>query len=59
MGTTRLVTTEVVTATALTYEVASLVLLAAIVIPILFRRRGVHDLLAGTTVKPAPTMPDK
>jgi uncharacterized RDD family membrane protein YckC len=59
MGTTRLVATEEVTTIALTFEVASLLLLAAIVIPILFRRRGIHDLMAGTTVTPAPTMPDK
>jgi uncharacterized RDD family membrane protein YckC len=59
MGTTRLVATGEVTATALTFQVASLVLLAAIVLPILFRRRGLHDLLAGTTVTSAPTMPDQ
>jgi hypothetical protein len=50
MGTTRLVATEEVTAAALTFEVASLLLLAAIVLPILFRRRGIHDALAGMTV---------
>jgi uncharacterized RDD family membrane protein YckC len=50
MGTTRLVATEEVTAAALSFQVSSLVLLAAIVIPILFRRRGFHDLLAGTAV---------
>jgi uncharacterized RDD family membrane protein YckC len=50
LGTTRLVATEEVTTTALTFEFASLLLLAAIVIPIFFRRRGVHDLLAGTAV---------
>jgi uncharacterized RDD family membrane protein YckC len=50
MGTTRLVATEEVTATALTFQLASLLVLAAIVLPILFRRRGVHDLLGSTAV---------
>jgi uncharacterized RDD family membrane protein YckC len=59
MGTTRLLTTEEVTAAASTFEISSLLLLAAIVVPILIRRRGIHDLLAGTAVTPAPTMPDK
>ncbi len=50
MGTMRLATSDEVTAAAVTFEVASLLLLAAIVVPILNRRRGVHDALAGTTV---------
>ena len=50
MGTMRLVTTEEVTAAAITFQTASILLLASIVIPILFRRRGIHDVLASTTV---------
>ena len=50
MGTMRLATTSEVTTTAIALEVSSLTLLALIVVPIFLRRRGVHDLLAGTQV---------
>lgn len=52
MGTMRLVNTaaEVV---GIWLNTASLVLLALIVLPILFRRPGIHDLLAGTRVASA------
>ena len=50
MGTMRLATSSEVTTTAIALEVSSLTLLALIVVPILLRRRGVHDLLAGTQV---------
>jgi uncharacterized RDD family membrane protein YckC len=57
MGTMRLIRSEGLTAAAVAFQAVSLLLLAAIVIPVLFRRRGLHDLLAGTIVTTAPTMP--
>lgn len=61
MGTMRLVTAEEVTTVALTFQAASLSLLALIVVPIILRRRGIHDVLAGTTVvaggSPSPGIP--
>ena len=50
MGTMRLATVEQVTTSAMVLEVGSLALLAAVVVPILLGRRGVHDLAAGTRV---------
>jgi len=50
MGTMRLATTADATTTAIALQVGSLLLLALIVVPILLRRRGLHDLLAGTRV---------
>ena len=50
MGTMRLATSSEVTTTAIALEVSSLILLALIVVPIFLRRRGVHDLVAGTQV---------
>ncbi len=51
MGTPRLVASTVDPA-AIWFEVASLVLVAVIVVPILVRRPGIHDLMAGTRVVP-------
>lgn len=50
MGTMRLINTVEATSSAVAFQVASLALLALIVLPVLFRRRGIHDLLAGTHV---------
>lgn len=50
MDTMRLATSSEPTTTAISLEVASLALLVLVVGPILSRRRGLHDLLAGTRV---------
>lgn len=56
MGTMRLVNSTSETA-GIWLNTASLALLALIVIPILFRRPGIHDLLAGTRVTSAEGSP--
>lgn len=53
MGSMRLATMEQVTTTAVVLEMGSMVVLAGVVIPIFFGRRGVHDLAAGTRVQAA------
>jgi len=53
MGTTRLVSSAVVTTSAISFRGASIVLLALVVVPILFSKAGIHDLLAGTRVTSA------
>ena len=53
MGTTRLVFATQVTTAAISFQVGSLVLLALVVVPVLFGRPGIHDLLAGTRVTSA------
>jgi uncharacterized RDD family membrane protein YckC len=50
MGTLRLVTSAEVSTAAISLQVASLTILVLVVGPILFGRRGLHDLLAGTRV---------
>jgi uncharacterized RDD family membrane protein YckC len=50
MGTMRLVTASEITTTAIVLQVGSLTLLALIVVPILLRGRGAHDVIAGTQV---------
>lgn len=50
MGTMRLATSATPPPFAIWLEAGSLILLALIVVPIAFGRRGVHDLLAGTRV---------
>ena len=53
MGTMRLVATSEVTTTAIALQTGSLTLLVLIVVPILLRRRGIHEVLAKTQVEPA------
>jgi uncharacterized RDD family membrane protein YckC len=50
MGTMRLVTASEATTVAIVLQTASLTLLLAVVLPILFRRNGLHDVLARTAV---------
>ena len=50
MGTTRLVTSNDPTTAAIVMQIASLTLLVLVVGPILFGRRGLHDVLASTKV---------
>jgi uncharacterized RDD family membrane protein YckC len=52
MGTVRLVTMETPPPFAIWLDIGSLVPLALIVVPVLFGRRGIHDLIAGTDVVP-------
>ncbi|MGH8952949.1 MAG: RDD family protein [Acidimicrobiia bacterium] len=53
MGTTRLIYTTEVTTAAISFQTASLAFLALVVVPILFGKAGIHDLLAGTRVTSA------
>ncbi len=53
MGTMRLATSMDPPPEAIWLEIGSLALLAAIVVPVLFRRPGIHDLVAGTRVTSA------
>ena len=50
MGTMRLVTSAEVSTAAISLQVASLGLLALILVPILLRRRGIHDVVGRTRV---------
>ena len=55
MGTMRLVSASEVTTTAIALQTSSVLLLAMILVPILLRRRGIHDVLAKTQVVPTET----
>lgn len=54
----RFATTDVTTGSTPVLFVGSIAILAAVVVPVLVGRTGLHDLVAGTRVAPAPTSPD-